>query len=57
MTRVGELHIKLTVRCMGCGEVIEKPSHADIDLFRNGVRVHNKDECVEQAAAKMKVVV
>ena len=46
--------IKFDVRCMGCGELIRKPSDADMELFRIGVNVHKGDEdCYNKAAAKL----
>lgn len=38
--------IELTVTCMGCSNPILTPSDAEPTLFRNGLRVHNEDECL-----------
>jgi hypothetical protein len=35
------------VRCLGCKELIERPSEADMDLFRIGIRIHDRAACFE----------
>jgi hypothetical protein len=39
--------IELSVTCYGCYQEIVSPNDADMDLFRNGYRVHNDDECFQ----------
>jgi len=38
---------------MGCKKLIEKPSDADMQLFRLGIRVHDNDECVDLVEAAL----
>lgn len=45
--------IKFDVRCLGCGELIRKPSDADMNLFRVGINIHNDQDCYIKAAAKL----
>lgn len=46
-------YIKLDVRCVGCGELIATPSEADIELWRLGINVHQKDTCLAEAERKL----
>ena len=39
-------YISFTVRCQGCGELIERPSDAAWDWFRRGIHLHDKARCL-----------
>ena len=45
--------IEFNVRCLGCEKMIARPSEADMELFRQGLRVHNDNDCREMLAAKL----
>jgi len=47
--------ITLEVRCMGCGELIARPSDADMEMFRLGINIHNNDACAEGAELKLRL--
>lgn len=49
--------IELRIRCIGCLKGIETASEAEMNLFRNGVPVHNQEECIEMAACRLEASV
>lgn len=46
-------YIKIDVRCIGCKELIPKPSDADLELWRLGINVHNDVDCVRKAESRL----
>jgi len=45
--------VKITVICMECLEEIKRPSDADMELFRQGIRIHR--DCADKPAWRMPV--
>jgi hypothetical protein len=45
--------IEFDVRCLGCENLIARPSEADPILFRRGLNVHKNQDCIHKATVKL----